>query len=310
MTSDSPFFSVIIPTYNRAHLISRAIESVLGQTFKDWELIVIDDGSTDDTQAKVLGFQDQRLRYVWQENAERSAARNHGIRLAKGKYVCFQDSDDWYRPNHLAVHFDAISKNGFPNFVKTRLIIHTVVGEVQTNHSNFADYYSLGVASAFTCYSIKREKLELVQFDTRFYVGEDLHFLARLTFGEVVHLEDQPTVECKESNLFGADGLLTKGNFNKVLSNKILCFCDISNWLARTSANEGLYFKKEIILAACYRVGLDLKYSQFESLFADLFDLLKLMLKFPFAALQFFQRFLFVKISEGFGRTFDGNRRF
>jgi glycosyltransferase involved in cell wall biosynthesis len=91
-------FSIVIPTYNRAHLISRAIDSVVNQTYKNWELIIVDDGSTDNTKELVENYtrKDNRIRYVYQENAERSAARNKGVENAKGEYVCFLDSDDYY----------------------------------------------------------------------------------------------------------------------------------------------------------------------------------------------------------------------
>ena len=83
----NPFFSIIIPTYNRAHLISKAIESVIAQTFENWELIIVDDGSTDETKDLILSYQNKvaRIRYIYQQNAERSAARNNGIDKSKGK---------------------------------------------------------------------------------------------------------------------------------------------------------------------------------------------------------------------------------
>jgi glycosyltransferase involved in cell wall biosynthesis len=98
-----PYFSIIIPTFNRAHFISRAIESVINQTFSDWELIIVDDGSTDHTKELVASFieKDKRIKYIYQENAERSAARNNGIDKAKGNFVCFLDSDDYYLHGHL-----------------------------------------------------------------------------------------------------------------------------------------------------------------------------------------------------------------
>ncbi|MEY4111420.1 MAG: hypothetical protein RLZZ46_1776 [Bacteroidota bacterium] len=97
----SPFFSVVIPTYNRAHILPRTIASVLNQEFSDWELIVVDDGSKDHTAELLKTYTDPRIRYIYQKNAERSAARNHGIREAKGEYICFLDSDDEYLPHHL-----------------------------------------------------------------------------------------------------------------------------------------------------------------------------------------------------------------
>jgi len=96
-----PLLSIIIPTYNRANLLSIAIESVLSQTYPSWELIIIDDGSTDNTKEVVLKYSDDRIRYIYQENQERSAARNNGIRNAFGDWICFLDSDDFYDSSFL-----------------------------------------------------------------------------------------------------------------------------------------------------------------------------------------------------------------
>ena len=93
---------MITPTYNRAHLIGRALDSLLAQTYQDFEIIVVDDGSTDDTR-QVLSRYGDRIRYVFQENAGPSAARNRGIRMAKGEYLAFLDSDDAFLPTKLAL---------------------------------------------------------------------------------------------------------------------------------------------------------------------------------------------------------------
>ncbi|AOZ91955.1 glycosyltransferase [Paenibacillus crassostreae] len=97
---ESPLFSVIIPTYNREKFIGRAIKSVLKQTCTDYELIVVDDGSTDRTSKIVKSFGEQ-VRYVYQKNRGPSEGRNKGITLATGKYIAFLDSDDFYLPNKL-----------------------------------------------------------------------------------------------------------------------------------------------------------------------------------------------------------------
>ena len=99
-----PTVSVIIPTYNRAHLIVRAIQSVLNQTYQDFELIIVDDGSTDNTEEVIRKFQEQdkRVKYIRHEkNRGGSAARNTGIKNAKGEYIAFQDSDDEWLPEKL-----------------------------------------------------------------------------------------------------------------------------------------------------------------------------------------------------------------
>lgn len=94
--------SVIIPTYNRAKNIGNAITSVLSQTNEDFELIIVDDGSSDNTKEVIESFNDQRIQYHYQENSERGAARNTGLKLAKGEYVTFLDSDDIFYSNHLS----------------------------------------------------------------------------------------------------------------------------------------------------------------------------------------------------------------
>jgi glycosyltransferase involved in cell wall biosynthesis len=111
------FFSIILPTYNRAHFLPKAIESVLAQTFEDWELLIVDDGSTDNTKEVVAKYEDSRIRYFFQENQERSAARNHGISKAKGEYICFLDSDDYFLPEKLSHFKHALASNGNGNTI-------------------------------------------------------------------------------------------------------------------------------------------------------------------------------------------------
>jgi len=94
--------SVIIPTYNRAHMIGRAIRSVLNQTYKDFEIVVVDDGSKDNTEEVVKSFNDKRVRYIKHERNEGvAAARNTGIKATRSKYIAFQDSDDEWLPEKL-----------------------------------------------------------------------------------------------------------------------------------------------------------------------------------------------------------------
>jgi glycosyltransferase involved in cell wall biosynthesis len=111
---ENPFFSIIIPTFNRAHLILKTINCVLAQTFADFELILIDDASTDDTASVVHEINDSRIRYIKNDiNLERSASRNKGIDLAQGEFICFCDSDDHWKLEHLAIIRKAIEENKF-----------------------------------------------------------------------------------------------------------------------------------------------------------------------------------------------------
>lgn len=103
--------SVILPTYNRAYILTRAIESVLSQSHKNLELIVVDDGSTDGTSSVVDEIQDERIRYVKAEkNQGAAAARNVGLQYATGNYVAFQDSDDYWRPDKLRLQMKELKE--------------------------------------------------------------------------------------------------------------------------------------------------------------------------------------------------------
>ena len=116
-----PFFSIIIPTYNRASFIGATLDSVLTQEFAAFEVLVVDDGSTDNTAAVVGEFVDPRLRYLSKQNAERGAARNYGVARARGEYVLFLDSDDLLHPNHLTTIYSGIKAERMPpNFIATR----------------------------------------------------------------------------------------------------------------------------------------------------------------------------------------------
>ena len=114
-----PIYSVIIPTYNRAHTLPRAIQSVVDQTLDAWELLVVDDASTDETPSVMERFRDKRIRCLYRHsNGGVSAARNDGIRAARGEYVAFLDSDDRFLPTFLeqtleALRADADAEIGF-----------------------------------------------------------------------------------------------------------------------------------------------------------------------------------------------------
>lgn len=110
--SSQPFFSVIITTYNRKMLLRRALQSLIQQTETDWEAIIIDDGSTDNTEFEIKPFlNDNRLQFIYQKNTGYSLAKNSGIFLAKGKYVTFLDSDDEYLLSHLETRKEILTQH-------------------------------------------------------------------------------------------------------------------------------------------------------------------------------------------------------
>lgn len=111
-----PQVSVIIPAYNKANLTVQTVKSVLNQTFKDIEIIVVDDGSVDDTSEKLSQFGD-RIIYVYQKNKGACGARNTGIRYAQGNYLAFLDCDDLYESDKLELSVNALKQNEAIGFV-------------------------------------------------------------------------------------------------------------------------------------------------------------------------------------------------
>lgn len=108
----TPFFSIVLTTYNRAKLLPRALESLINQTEKDWELILIDDGSTDQTAEIIKPYLKaiENINYFYQENQGFINAKNVGIRKSTGRYITFLDSDDEYHPTHLAKRKQLLKK--------------------------------------------------------------------------------------------------------------------------------------------------------------------------------------------------------
>ena len=107
----NPLVSIIIPTFNRAYILPKAIDSVLSQTYDNWELIIVDDGSTDNTKSIVADYKNPKIKYVYQENKRQSAARNKGLEIAKGDLIAYIDSDNELHPNYLEVILKKISEN-------------------------------------------------------------------------------------------------------------------------------------------------------------------------------------------------------
>ncbi len=138
MSKSRPFFSIVVPTYNRASKILSTIESVIQQELDDWELIIVDDGSTDDTDQIVELIIDERIKYVQTVNRERAAARNVGIQHSKGHYITFLDSDDRLKIHHLKTARDFLIENSNVDFfrlayevrdiAKNRIVSVSVVG--------------------------------------------------------------------------------------------------------------------------------------------------------------------------------------
>ncbi len=120
----NPKVSVVIPAYNHEKYVGEAIQSVLDQTFQDLELIIINDGSTDNTETEILKFKDERIRYFSQENRGLSATLNRGIKLARGEFFNFLPSDDAFLREKLEIQLKVFERNpdlgvvfGYPQLI-------------------------------------------------------------------------------------------------------------------------------------------------------------------------------------------------
>lgn len=127
-------FSIVIPTYNRAHLLEKTIYTVLDQSYKNFELLIVDDGSTDSTEVVIKQLiskkKEFKIVYLKQKNSERAAARNNGLIQATGDYVLFFDSDDTLYTNHLEVAKNNILEKKMPEFIHLRYDIKNDQGQI------------------------------------------------------------------------------------------------------------------------------------------------------------------------------------
>jgi glycosyltransferase involved in cell wall biosynthesis len=190
-----PRVSVIIPTYNREKLVREAIQSVLRQTYTDFELIVVDDGSTDNTKVVVDRFNDPRISYVYQENRGVSAARNTGINISQAEYIAFLDSDDLYLEAALEKSVNSLESHKQVGFSYGQCYVMREDGETvyRIRKSPFHNYSTVinsieqvrellsdAVITTSTL-TARRSCLEKINgFNEDLWFAEDYHFFIRL----------------------------------------------------------------------------------------------------------------------------------
>ncbi|MGE5658360.1 MAG: glycosyltransferase [Actinomycetota bacterium] len=183
-----PRVSVIIPTYNCERYIAQAVESVLNQSYQDYEIIVVDDGSTDNTR-QVLTPYDRLIRYVYQENQGAAIARNHGCKLAQGEFLAFLDADDLFLPEKLAAQVACFEADPSLELVQTGWRLVNERGEKISDVSiwEYAPDLSL---EAWVLYKMVRPSAMMLRrewwekvggFDHRYPPTEDLDFVLRLS---------------------------------------------------------------------------------------------------------------------------------
>lgn len=214
--------SVVIPAYNRANIIRAAVESVLNQTYKDLELIVVDDGSSDDTKKVLDQINDSRLRYVYQNNAGACAARNYGIELARGEYIAFHDSDDRWLPTKLEKQM-AIFEKYNADIVFCKLNYRQSNGNIVIQPTYIREGFLSPIVNLFGIGTqtiiAKREVFENYKFDKDIPRFQEFEMLYRATKQYSIYCIDEGLVDyevgndsisCNPNKLFNACTIILK----------------------------------------------------------------------------------------------------
>ena len=224
----SPTFSIILPTYNRAYILWKTIQSIQNQEYNDWELIIVDDGSTDDTKKLVAEFQrDTRIQYIYQENKRPPAARNNGMEHTTGKIITYVDSDDMPYPKYLSVALDFFEKHpdkmfAIPNYNRRlelydenhKLVDFTRSSSAQKETITIQDYYDWNVKPCGTGIFHRSEVLDTnIRWDTGCQALEDFDFILQLGH----HYPDGflyiPFALFQYSQRYGGDGICSNATY-------------------------------------------------------------------------------------------------
>jgi glycosyltransferase involved in cell wall biosynthesis len=252
-----PFFSVIIPLYNKAEYISECIESALNQTFEDYEIVIVNDGSTDKSVSIVESFTSDKIELIHQENLGVSIARNTGCTHASGNYLAFLDADDLWKPNHLEALKESIDKfknaglycnNYLINYNKS----HTRPAQLNFNLPNqpiiIEDFFksSLKDTVAWTSATAisKNKFIANGMFNPLYTTGQDLDLWIRMALKDTVVFNPETTMLYKKS----IGNSLSKTENNKVRSVLFNSFTEFES--------ENIYLKKYLDLK---RYGLALR---------------------------------------------------
>lgn len=203
--------SVIIPTYNRVHMVTQAIESILTQSYEDFEIIVVDDGSTDNTQeviSRYVELHPQKIHYIFKQNGGCASARNAGIKAATGDFVAFLDSDDLYEPRKLELQVELLNMEQDCGFVysdciefdeaRNRSWIRRAAAFDCPEHFDVKCFMRPNADAHFGSFLFRRECIECIGgFDECFQYNEDSYFLQKIAIIFKVCYSDYPSLRAR-----------------------------------------------------------------------------------------------------------------
>jgi glycosyltransferase involved in cell wall biosynthesis len=216
---NTPLVSVIIPTYNRADLVSEAIDSVLAQTYKNIELIVVDDGSTDNTKERIMRYED-KLKYFYIENSGNANARNYGISKARGDYIAFLDHDDVWYPDRINTLVAFLEKNhDFGAMLSEVEFVDMKCNRLScTNYSkDFPDngdvlpYLLKKLLGLFSNLIVRKDVITRVgEIDEALKAASDIDYLFRIAVYYKIGLHSKPLMKYRKTDTSFSNNLYTK----------------------------------------------------------------------------------------------------
>ena len=193
-SNPAPQISIILPTYNRWRLTVKAIDSVVAQTFQDWELLIIDDGSNDGTYGfvNIQVERDRRIRYHWARNRGLAMARNIGLLMSRGKYITFLDSDDEYLPDHLKIRAEYLAAH--PEVELLHGGVEIIGPELVADKHDPSKLVPISDCVVGGTFCIRRDLAERLQGFRAIEYGDDADFFDRAkASGAIIHKIDVPT---------------------------------------------------------------------------------------------------------------------
>ncbi len=208
---NNPFFSIVLPVFNRENRINRAIQSILNQEFNDWELIVVNDASTDGTKEILDKIKNPQIRVIHNEvNLERCVSRNIGIEHTKGEFICFLDSDDYHLPFHLTRIYDLIKSRNFEKaFYFSNAYNESESGERSDRFcpnldTNEPYHYFLNFTVNPQRWAVHKSIFDKVKFDPEVIICEDMDTSMRIVAAgfPVYQLQERTTVYVAASDSF------------------------------------------------------------------------------------------------------------
>ena len=252
---DNPLVSVVIPCYNADKFIGDTIRSVIGQDFQDWELIVVNDGSCDNSEKIIQTFNDERIRYFYKENSGVADTRNFGISIAKAPLIAFLDADDLFQPENLSLKVAFLLENVAFGFVHSQEIKFDATQELETTVGQGGDVLDQLLAMQAVIHSpssviVRKNLLVSINcFDIKLSTSADWDLWVRLSNITKLGFIEKPLVKYRlhsnqmhsniplmEKDMLYALKKFKENNLFKMNNQKKYCFA-----------------KLYLILAACYR---------------------------------------------------------